>query len=78
MPMKSVPSLSPLNKALRLSLFATLLPAGALHAETFDDESKKIEHIEVKGEVQSYKVEAISTATKTNTPLRDIPQASLC
>ena len=68
-------SLSPVTKAIRVALIAAALPCSALAADILDDESKKIEHIEVKGEVQTYKVEAISTATKTNTPLRDIPQA---
>ena len=75
MSVTAFPSLSPLYQALGLSLLAALMPTGALQAETLEDDSKKIEHIEVKGEVQSYAVEAISTATKTNTLLRDIPQA---
>ena len=68
-------SLSPVSQAIRVALIAAALPCSAFAADILDDESKKIEHIEVKGEAQSYKVEAISTATKTNTPLRDIPQA---
>ena len=68
-------SLSPVTQAIRVALIAAALPCSAIAADILDDESKKIEHIEVKGEAQSYKVEAISTATKTNTPLRDIPQA---
>lgn len=68
-------SMSPVATAVRIAFIAAALPCSAMAADMLDDESKKIEHIEVKGEVQSYKVEAISTATKTNTPLRDIPQA---
>lgn len=68
-------SLSPVTKAIRYSLLAAALPLSAFAADALDDAAKKIEHIEVTGEVQNYKVEAISTATKTNTPLRDIPQA---
>lgn len=80
MPVLQRRSISPVAKAIRFSLLAATLPFStlafsALAADTLDDESKKIEHIEVKGEVLNYKVEAISTATKTNTPLRDIPQA---
>lgn len=38
-------------------------------------EEVPIEHIEVKGKKQSYKVQTTTTATKTNTRLRDIPQS---
>lgn len=68
-------SLSPVTHAVRIALIATALPFGAMAAESLEDEWKNVERIEVKGEAYSYKVEAIGTATKTNTPLRDIPQA---
>lgn len=44
-------------------------------ASTVLAEDVRIEHIEVKGEKLNYKVQTTTTATKTNTLLRDIPQA---
>lgn len=57
----------------RLSKIAATMALLAVTAPTLADDG--IEHIEVKGEKHSYKVQATTTATKTNTLLRDIPQS---
>lgn len=62
---------------LALALSAALVSgstfADATAATSADDSN--IEHIQVTGEKQQYKVQTTTTATKTNTLLRDIPQA---
>lgn len=62
---------------LALALSAALVSgstfANATAATSADDST--IEHIQVTGEKQQYKVQTTTTATKTNTLLRDIPQA---
>jgi len=58
----------------RLSKIAATVALIAVTTPVLADQTT-IEHIEVKGEKQSYKTQATSTATKTNTLLRDIPQS---
>lgn len=64
------------------SRLALALSAALVSGSTFADttaatsaDDSNIEHIQVTGEKQQYKVQTTTTATKTNTLLRDIPQA---
>lgn len=59
---------------LALALSAALV-SGSTFADTTAADDRTIEHIQVTGEKQQYKVQTTTTATKTNTLLRDIPQA---
>ncbi|GHA77212.1 TonB-dependent receptor [Cognatilysobacter bugurensis] len=66
--MLRTPSLSPLAGALLLALS---LPALAEPAAAATD----LDAVRVYGQAQGYNVDATRTATKTTTPLRDVPQA---
>ena len=66
----------PLSVAIRMALPMVMLQLSTpVLADDAWDESK-VEHIEVVGQQgQKYRIDTTSTATKTNTLLRDIPQA---
>ena len=56
---------------LAVALMSSAMPAFAANAADGSDQSEII----VTGERSEYGVKSTSTATKTNTPIKDIPQA---
>jgi catecholate siderophore receptor len=65
---------NPLSLAIRLAFPVVMCSAPVLADDAWDE--SKVEHIEVVGQqAQKYRVDTTTTATKTNTLLRDIPQA---
>jgi catecholate siderophore receptor len=65
---------NPLSLAIRLAFPVVMFSAPVLADDAWDE--SKVEHIEVVGQQdQKYRVDTTTTATKTNTLLRDIPQA---
>jgi catecholate siderophore receptor len=72
MPLRSFPAIAPLAAALLLAFSPTA------HAE--DDPSaprkpRELDKVEVVGQDNGYAAKRTSTATKTDTPLRDVPQS---
>ncbi len=70
-----------LSRAVRLALHGLPLLAGllayspiALAAERQDD-TKTLDEVVVIGERETYQIQRTSTATKTDTPLQDVPQS---
>jgi len=70
-----------LSRAARFSLLGLPLLAGlqayspSTSAQESIEDPKALDEITVIGERQAYQVQSTSTATKTDTPLRDVPQS---
>jgi len=73
-----------LSRAVRIALYGLPLLAGlqaysplagAQAVESPGDDAKTLDQVTVIGERQAYQVQRTSTATKSDTPLRDVPQS---
>ncbi|QJR15157.1 TonB-dependent receptor [Usitatibacter palustris] len=85
-PSQSAPSLRPIADLVRRSFvpaaigFAALLPLTAVHAQTpapAPKDPKKettLPEVKVQGDADDFKTESTQSVTRTDTPLRDIPQ----
>lgn len=74
MPIRTPPAIAPLAAALA---FALAFSAGAHAAEdpAAPRKPRELDRVEVVGKGDGYTARRTSTATKTDTPLRDVPQA---
>ncbi|MDB5908103.1 MAG: TonB-dependent siderophore receptor [Massilia sp.] len=70
------PHLTPAAAAVRLALAAAVLGAPAAYAQTAGAEPAPLQEVKIVGTAErGYDVKSMSTATKTDTLLRDTPQA---
>lgn len=77
------PSTTSISRGVRLALYGTALMVGLqgfsplAHAREGAglEDARTLDRVEVQGQRPAYRVERISSATKTDTPLVDVPQS---